>query len=83
METALFYRACDELGLMVIQDMPALRPLQTTTSADCTTETILPNDEQQQEFVRQLEVLVNQLKSYPSIVTWVSKSIYYYGRYRY
>ncbi|QKX54330.1 uncharacterized protein TRUGW13939_01416 [Talaromyces rugulosus] len=60
-ETALFYRACDELGLMVIQDMPALRPLQS----------ILPNDAQQQEFVRQLEVLVNQLKSYPSIVTWV------------
>lgn len=64
-ETALFYRACDELGLMVIQDMPALRPLQN----------ILPNDSQQQEFVRQLELLVNQHKSYPSIVTWVSNRI--------
>jgi hypothetical protein len=61
---------------MVIQDMPALRPLQSTTTSNCITETILPNDAQQQEFVRQLELLVNQLKSYPSIVTWVSKSTY-------
>ncbi|KAH8689360.1 glycoside hydrolase superfamily [Talaromyces proteolyticus] len=70
-EPALFYRACDELGLMVIQDMPALRPLQTRTLSDGATETILPDDAQQQEFIRQLELLVNQHKSYPSIVTWI------------
>ncbi|KAL6830249.1 glycoside hydrolase family 2 protein [Trichoderma camerunense] len=60
-EPDLFYRACDEIGLMVIQDMPSLtndgsRP---------------PNPDQQAEFQRQLEILVNEHKSYPSIVTWV------------
>jgi hypothetical protein len=41
--------------------MPSLRPLQN----------ILPNAEQQVEFGRQLELLVNQHKSFPSIATWV------------
>jgi hypothetical protein len=27
-ETDLYYRACDEMGLLVMQDMPSLRPLQ-------------------------------------------------------
>ncbi|KAL3429525.1 glycoside hydrolase superfamily [Aspergillus tetrazonus] len=57
-EPALFYRACDELGLLVIQDMPSM-PLRT------------PNAAQQAEFARQLELLINQLKNYPSIYTWV------------
>ncbi|KAF2835542.1 glycoside hydrolase family 2 protein [Patellaria atrata CBS 101060] len=57
-ETALFYKACDELGLFVIQDMPSLKP---TT----------PNAEQQVEFERQLELLINQQKHFPSISTWV------------
>lgn len=48
------------MGLLVIQDMPAL-PVEK-----------LPNPEEQEEFARQLEVLVNQFKSYPSIWTWVS-----------
>ncbi|KAL4882723.1 glycoside hydrolase superfamily [Aspergillus karnatakaensis] len=57
-EPALFYRACDELGLLVIQDMPSMALVE-------------PNQEQQDEFARQLEAMVNQLKSYPSIMTWV------------
>ncbi|KAI2788816.1 hypothetical protein POX_e06837 [Penicillium oxalicum] len=60
-EPQLFYRACDEIGLLVIQDMPSLRPLQG----------VLPNAAQQVEFARQLDLLVNQLKSFPSIATWV------------
>lgn len=60
------------MGLLLIQDMPALRPLQTTTLPNCTVVPILPDPAQQAEFNRQLEVLVNQLKSFPSIVTWVS-----------
>ena len=60
-EPALFYRACDELGLLVIQDMPSM-PLRT------------PNAAQQVEFARQLELLINQLKNYPSIYTWVCSS---------
>jgi hypothetical protein len=70
-ETDLFYQACDELGLLVIQDMPSLRPSQSKTGANCQRITILPDAKQQAEFARQLDLLVNQLKSYPSIATWV------------
>ncbi|GLA30746.1 hypothetical protein AnigIFM63604_004468 [Aspergillus niger] len=70
-EPALWYRACDEMGLLVIQDMPSLRPLETTVDANGVSVTILPDAVQQNEFGRQLEVLVNQLKSYPSIFAWV------------
>ncbi|PHH93096.1 hypothetical protein CDD83_948 [Cordyceps sp. RAO-2017] len=60
-EPDLFYQACDEIGLMVIQDMPSL-PDDINR---------LPNDAQQQEFQRQLEILIHEHKSYPSIVAWV------------
>ncbi|KAI7763843.1 hypothetical protein LZL87_006225 [Fusarium oxysporum] len=60
-EPHLFYQACDELGLLVIQDMPSL-------PADGNRK---PNDAEQAEFERQLEILVKQHKSYTSIVTWV------------
>ncbi|KAK5174069.1 uncharacterized protein LTR77_001149 [Saxophila tyrrhenica] len=70
-ETDLFYKACDEMGLLLIQDMPSLRPSQTRTLKDCTEETILPNNAQQAEFQRQLQVLIKQFRNYPSIITWV------------
>ncbi|TVY17848.1 Evolved beta-galactosidase subunit alpha [Lachnellula arida] len=70
-ENALFYQACDQMGLLLIQDMPALRPLQSYTLSNCTSVTYLPDADQQAEFTRQLEVLVNQHKSYPSIGTWI------------
>lgn len=59
------------MGVMLIQDMPSLRPIQSKTFSNCTTVTILPDAAQQAEFARQLELLINQHKSYPSIVTWV------------
>ncbi|KAF5721623.1 beta-galactosidase [Fusarium globosum] len=59
-EPHLFYQACDELGLLVIQDMPSL-------PADGNRK---PNDAEQAEFQRQFEILVKQHKSYTSIVTW-------------
>ncbi|RWA07227.1 hypothetical protein EKO27_g7881 [Xylaria grammica] len=58
-ENALFYRACDELGLLLIQDMPSM-PVNR-----------LPNAEQQKEWERQLDLLIEQHKNYPSIYTWV------------
>jgi hypothetical protein len=73
-ENDLFYQACDQLGLLVIQDMPSLRPSQSRTLANCTTQTILPDADQQAEFQRQLEVMINQHKSYTSIFTWASPS---------
>lgn len=57
-ENALFYRACDELGLLLIQDMPSM-PLRT------------PDADQQADWERQLDILIRQHKNYPSIYTWV------------
>lgn len=55
---------------MLIQDMPAL-PTGQKTLSNCTVVNILPNDDQQAEFGRQLELLVVQHRNYPSIVAWV------------
>ncbi|KAM7213526.1 beta-galactosidase [Rhypophila decipiens] len=60
-EPDLFYQACDKLGLLVIQDMPAMDP-----NVD-----LPPNAEQQTEFERQVDLMVSQFKGYTSIVTWV------------
>jgi hypothetical protein len=57
-EPDLFYEACDRLGLLVIQDMPALRRVGVSP-------------EQQAEFERQLDIMIEQHKNYPSITTWV------------
>ncbi|KAH1319860.1 hypothetical protein KXW65_001386 [Aspergillus fumigatus] len=70
-EPALFYRACDEIGLLVVQDMPSPRPLQSRKLSNCNDQTILPDAAQQEEFNRQLELLVKQHRSYPSIFSWV------------
>ena len=70
-ENALFYQACDEMGVMLIQDMPSLRALQSYYLPNCTEVTYLPNEAEQAEFVRQLQLLVEQHKSYPSIFAWV------------
>lgn len=44
---------------MVIQDMPSLPPSWQ------------PNEGEQAEFQRQLEIVINEHKNYPSIVSWV------------
>ena len=59
------------MGILIIQDMPSLRPSQTQTLDNCTEVTILPDATQQAEFQRQLELLVTQKRNYPSIVAWV------------
>ncbi|KAK6840492.1 CAZyme family GH2 [Apiospora arundinis] len=59
-EPALFYQACDQMGLLVIQDMPAM------VDGDRK-----PDAAQQAEFERQYEIMIDQHKSYPSIYTWV------------
>ncbi|WVQ70871.1 hypothetical protein IAR50_000396 [Cryptococcus sp. DSM 104548] len=64
-ENDLFYRACDELGLLVMQDMPAL------TSGPDFTEGRLPNDAQQAQFEAELQEMVELHKSFPSIYAWV------------
>lgn len=60
-EPALFYQACDQLGLLVIQDMPSLK-----------SHDIVPTTEELEEFERQVVLLVNQHRNYPSIATWVT-----------
>lgn len=76
-EMDLYYQACDELGLLVIQDMPALRPLQYFSTPNCTFEPILPNATQQVEFNRQLEMSIRQHRNYPCIFTWVCLLIFF------
>lgn len=61
-EPDLFYEACDKIGLMVIQDMPCLRP------------DAQPTTEEQEEFQRLLEIMIEEHKSYTSIVSWVRTS---------
>ena len=61
-EPALYYAAADELGILIMQDMPSLRPSPS------------PDEAQQAEFERQLKLLVTQFKSYSSIFSWVSTS---------
>lgn len=68
-EPALYYRAADELGLLIIQDMPSLRPDLPNPNDSCGTIR-LENAEAQQEFNRQLALLVEQLKSHTSIMAW-------------
>jgi beta-galactosidase/beta-glucuronidase len=68
-EPALYYKACDEMGLLIIQDMPSLRPDVPDPSNPCGTIRLSGQDAQV-EFNRQLALLVNQLKSHPSIFAW-------------
>ncbi|KAF2873922.1 glycoside hydrolase superfamily [Massariosphaeria phaeospora] len=73
-EPALFYQACDQLGLLVIQDMPSLRqdaPSLGDHNPACGAPRVRVNSQAAQaEFDRQLAIVIQQHKSYPSIVTW-------------
>ena len=69
-ESSLFYSACDEMGLLVMQDMPSPRASQKYTNPNCTTSVFLPDINEERDFVDQLERMVNQLKSHPSIFGW-------------
>ncbi|ALG15030.1 glycoside hydrolase [Kibdelosporangium phytohabitans] len=55
-----WYYHADKLGLLVWQDMPAMK-----TSSD------LPPVDAQQQFERELHTMVDKHKSFTSVVTWV------------
>ncbi|KAA1079234.1 hypothetical protein PGT21_004721 [Puccinia graminis f. sp. tritici] len=59
-EPDLYYYACDRMGMLVWQDMPAMNP-----------NLPWPTPDQQTEFVRQLKLMITTHSSFPSIVTWV------------
>ncbi len=67
-EPALYYKACDEMGMLVLQDMPSLRPDMPDPNWEC--GSIRLKSGAQGEFDRQLGLLVEQLKSHPSIFAW-------------
>ncbi|CAI6334178.1 unnamed protein product [Periconia digitata] len=69
-EPGLFYQACDQLGLMVVQDMPAMPTYSSPPAEPCAPGPVV-EPQQQQEFERELALMIEQLKSYPSIITWV------------
>jgi len=52
-----WYAWCDRLGLLVAQDMPS--PLRLDT------------DEARQNFIRELDEIVEQLRGHPCVVIWV------------
>lgn len=58
-ESDLYYYACDQLGLLVWQDMPSLNLNPS------------PSIEQSVEFERQLYRMVSDLKNIPCIITWI------------
>jgi beta-galactosidase/beta-glucuronidase len=58
------------MGLMVVQDMPAM-PTFYYPKIDKPLKDKLPTPAQQAAFESQLARMVEQLKSHPSIVTWV------------
>ncbi|KAL1641987.1 hypothetical protein SLS61_009870 [Didymella pomorum] len=68
-EPALYYKAADELGFLIIQDMPSLRPDLPDPNNSCGTIR-LRDAAAQVEFNRQLSLLVEQLRSYTSIFAW-------------
>jgi beta-galactosidase/beta-glucuronidase len=74
-ENPLWFKACDELGLLVFQDMPSLRTSvpnpNSNRPAECVDYVSVGNPSATVEFGRQLEIMIEQHKSYPSIVTWV------------
>ena len=61
-EPDLFYRSCDELGIMLMQDMPSM-PADTNARPPTAADTA--------EWQRQYEVLINEHVSYPSIISWI------------
>lgn len=69
-EPPLFYQACDQLGLLLIQDMPSLRP-RVPIDGPCNPRIPVRDDATQKEFERQIDLMIEQHKSYPSITTWV------------
>ncbi|KAF2430772.1 putative beta-galactosidase [Tothia fuscella] len=58
-ESPLYYAAADELGILIMQDIPSLATQRW------------PDKKQHKEFVRQLEEIVTQFRSYTSIFSWV------------
>ncbi|KAF2119323.1 glycoside hydrolase superfamily [Lophiotrema nucula] len=70
-EPPLFYYAADTMGLLLIQDMPSLRT-RVPKPGDTCGDTIPVRDAAvQAEFDRQLEILIQQHRNYPSIFAWV------------
>ncbi|KAJ7649185.1 glycoside hydrolase family 2 protein [Mycena rosella] len=57
-EPDLFYYAADTMGLIIMQDMPAL-------------DLRAPTPDQQTEFERQLDIMVRSHMSFPSILTFM------------
>ncbi|CAM0141770.1 hypothetical protein VKS41_004536 [Umbelopsis sp. WA50703] len=58
-EPDLYYAAADKLGILLWQDMPAM------------VEYKAPTDAQQAEFEKELATMIDNHKSFTSIVTWI------------
>ncbi|KAF2204320.1 hypothetical protein GQ43DRAFT_364855 [Delitschia confertaspora ATCC 74209] len=73
-EPALFYEACDRIGLLVMQDMPSMQTqvMNPNDTKACPDDFVpVAYESSQVEFERELALMIEQLKSYTSIFAWV------------
>jgi hypothetical protein len=71
-EPARYYRYCDELGLLVWQDMPSGGvPARGHLIAPNAQQDAEFTDEEKKQFRKELKAMIDHLKHFPCIVVWV------------
>ncbi len=70
-EPRRFYSYCDQVGMMVWQDMPSTgqRPFWSKLAPNPVEEVIPKPDHEQ--FMKEMKAMVSSLRNHPSIVMWV------------